>query len=326
MQDTRPLILETDFPPIRRAPLDTLQVNLGYLCNLSCTHCHVNAGPNRTELMDLENIELVIELLDKRGIGTLDVTGGSPEMNPHFKYLVESATALGVTVMDRCNPTILGEPGYEDIADFLAKQEVVVVASLPCYTEQNVDKQRGKGVFRESILGLQKLNSLGYGKQDTGLILDLVYNPDDAVLPPAQDELKKDYKRELLKNHGIVFNELFALANMPINRFGARLLAKDQYFSYMSLLRDSFQEANLQTVMCRNLVSVNYQGYLYDCDFNQMLDLPLKALGKPRPHLRDLVEVDISAADFVEGCITVGEHCYACTAGQGSSCGGALAT
>ena len=250
MQDTRPLILETDFPPIRRAPLDTLQVNLGYLCNLSCTHCHVNAGPNRTELMDLENIELVIELLDKRGIGTLDVTGGSPEMNPHFKYLVESATALGVTVMDRCNPTILGEPGYEDIADFLAKQEVVVVASLPCYTEQNVDKQRGKGVLRESILGLQKLNNLGYGKQDTGLILDLVYNPDDAVLPPAQDELKKDYKRELLKNHGIVFNELFALANMPINRFGARLLAKDQYFSYMSLLSDSFKEANLHPVMC----------------------------------------------------------------------------
>lgn len=326
MQDTRPLILETDFPLIRRAPLDTLQVNLGYLCNLSCTHCHVNAGPNRTELMDLENIELVIELLDKRGIGTLDLTGGSPEMNPHFKYLVKQAAALGVTVMDRCNPTILGVPGYEDIADFLAQQEVVVVASLPCYTEQNVDKQRGKGVFRESIRGLQKLNDLGYGKPGTGLILDLVYNPDEAVLPPAQAELKKDYKRELLKNHGIVFNELFALANMPINRFGARLLAKDEYFSYMSLLRNSFQETNLQTVMCRNLVSVNYQGYLYDCDFNQMLDIPLKALGKPRPHLRDLVKVDINGADFAEGCIAVGEHCYACTAGQGSSCGGALAT
>jgi radical SAM/Cys-rich protein len=325
MQDTRPLLLETDFPLIRRAPLHTLQVNLGYLCNLSCTHCHVNAGPQRTELMDLETIELVIELLDKRGIGTLDLTGGSPEMNPHFKYLVEQATSMGVTVMDRCNPTILGEPGYEDTAEFLAGHQVVVVASLPCYSEQNVDKQRGKGVFRESILGLLKLNELGYGKPDSGLILDLVYNPDDAVLPPSQDELKEDYKKQLRENHGIEFNDLYVLANMPISRFGARLIAKDQYVSYMSLLRNSFQQSNLNSVMCRNLISVNYQGYLFDCDFNQMLDLPMKALDKPRPHLQDLVAMDPADADFSEGCIAVGDHCYGCTAGQGSSCGGALA-
>lgn len=319
MLETRPLLLETDFPKIVRAPVDTLQVNLGYLCNLSCTHCHVNAGPQRTEMMDLDTIEIVLHFLRKRQVEYLDLTGGSPEMNPNFKYLVRQASALGIQVMDRCNPTILGEPGYEDIARFLADHRVIVIASMPCYSEQNVDKQRGKGVFRQSIAGLRQLNARGYGQPDSGLTLNLVYNPDDPSLPPSQSQLQQDYKIELFSRYDIVFNELFALANMPISRFGARLLAKQQFTEYMTLLRDSFVENNLSTVMCRSLVSVDYQGYVYDCDFNQMLALPLIAAGKSRPHLRDIIDMDL------EGCeITVGEHCYGCTAGQGSSCGGAL--
>ena len=318
MKDTRPLLLETDFPAVYRSSLETLQVNLGYLCNLSCTHCHVNAGPTRTELMDLENIDLVLEILQKRKIKSLDLTGGSPEMNPHFRYLVEQATALGVTVIDRCNPTILGEEGYEYLPQFYADQNIVIVASMPCYTEQKVDKQRGKGVYFESIEGLKKLNAVGYGR-NKGLTLNLVYNPDDPILPPEQKSLEADYKEALFNEHGIVFDELYALANMPISRFGARLLAKNQYVRYMQLLRDAFTETNLTTLMCRNLVSVDYRGYLYDCDFNQMLDLPLLATDKIRPHLSDLLNQEVESLP-----ITVGEHCYGCTAGQGSSCGGAL--
>ncbi|MCB1646465.1 MAG: arsenosugar biosynthesis radical SAM protein ArsS [Pseudomonadales bacterium] len=320
MLDTRPLLLQTDFPAITRAPLDTLQVNLGYLCNLSCTHCHVNAGPNRTELMDRENIDLVLDFLKSSEVRFLDLTGGSPEMNPHYRYLVTEARALGVNVMNRCNPTLLMEPGYEDLAGFFADNQLIVIASMPCYEEDNVDKQRGKGVYQNSIAGLKKLNALGYGVEGSGLELNLVYNPDEPVLPPPQQALEQDYKRELLAEHGIVFNQLFALANMPISRFGARLLAKNQYTDYMALLRGSFSEANLGTVMCRSLISVDYQGYVYDCDFNQMLELPLIAVDKPRPHLRDL------SADVLAGKpVAIGEHCYGCTAGQGSSCGGALA-
>lgn len=319
MQDTRPLLLETDFPPIVRDVLTTLQVNLGYLCNLSCTHCHVDAGPTRTELMDLETMDLVLEYLRVRGIKTLDLTGGSPEMNPHFKYLVQEARKMQVLVMDRCNPTILVEPGYEDVAEFLAENSVLVVASMPCYLEQNVDKQRGKGVYRDSIAGLKMLNDLGYGQDDSDLILNLVYNPDEPILPPCQAELEVDYKRELYADHGIVFNELYTLANMPISRFGARLLAKNAFTSYMTLLRDSFSAKNLKTVMCRSLISVDYQGFVYDCDFNQMLAMPLIALEHSRPHLKDLLTVDLEGR-----AIAIGEHCYGCTAGQGSSCGGAL--
>lgn len=319
MRDTRPLLLETDFPAIARNKLATLQVNLGYLCNLSCTHCHVNAGPTRIELMDMDTIETVLRFLEVQDISTLDMTGGSPEMNPHFRELVTRARALGVTVMDRCNPTILGEPGYEYLPEFFVENEIVVVASMPCYQEQNVDRQRGKGVYRESVAGLQKLNAVGYGDPETGLELNLVYNPDDPILPPEQSGLEADYKRELLNDHGIVFNSLFALANMPISRFGARLLAKGQYVDYMNLLRDSFGEDNLQTVMCRELISVDYRGYVYDCDFNQMLDLPLLASDKARPHLSDLIDLSLEGKP-----IAIGEHCYGCTAGQGSSCGGAL--
>lgn len=319
MQDTKPLLLETDFPPIQRGKLDTLQVNLGYLCNLSCTHCHVNAGPTRTELMDKTTIDLVLEFLSTNRVTTLDMTGGSPEMNPHFRYLVEEARKLGVTVMDRCNPTILGEPGYEYLPEFFADHEVVVVASMPCYMEQNVDKQRGKGTYQESVDGLVKLNAVGYGRADSGLVLNLVYNPDDPILPPPQQSLQEDYKQSLFDEHGIVFNELFALANMPISRFGARLLAKNQYTDYMTLLRDSFSASNLETVMCRSLISVDYRGYVYDCDFNQMLGMSTLATDQPKTHLQDLLSRDVTGRP-----IAIGEHCYGCTAGQGSSCGGAL--
>lgn len=318
MQDTRPLLLETDFPKIQRSQLDTLQVNLGYLCNLSCTHCHVNAGPTRTELMDKATIDLVLKFLKEKNINTLDMTGGSPEMNSHFQYLVREARSLGVTVMDRCNPTILGEPGYEYLPEFFAEHEVVIVASMPCYQEQNVDKQRGKGVYQESIAGLKKLNAVGYGLPDSSLVLNLVYNPDDPILPPPQEQLKADYKQALHDEHGLVFNDLFALANMPISRYGARLLAKNQYVPYMQLLRDAYQESNLDTVMCRSLVSVDYEGYVYDCDFNQMLEIPIMS-DKQKPHLKDLMSRDLEGTP-----IAIGEHCYGCTAGQGSSCGGAL--
>ncbi|MDA9285386.1 arsenosugar biosynthesis radical SAM protein ArsS [Pseudomonadales bacterium] len=320
MLDTRPLLLDTDFPAIKRDELTTLQVNLGYLCNLSCTHCHVNAGPTRTELMDMETIEIVLKFLAQQKIQTLDMTGGSPEMNPHFKYLVTAARALGVTVMNRCNPTILMEPGYEDLPQFFADNNIVVVASMPCYQEQNVDRQRGKGVYADSIAGLLKLNLVGYGAPGSNLELNLVYNPDDPILPPDQQTLENDYKRELRQDHGIEFNQLFALANMPISRYGARLLAKNQYTGYMTLLRDAFEVGNLATVMCRSLISVDYQGFVYDCDFNQMLELPLIGTDKIKPHLRELLDTNWNGAP-----ISVGEHCYGCTAGQGSSCGGALA-
>ena len=317
MQDTRPLLLETDFPAITRDRLETLQVNLGYLCNISCTHCHVNAGPTRTELMDSETLSLVLDFARERNVGTLDLTGGSPEMNPGFCDLVRDARVMNIKVMDRCNPTILVEPGYEDLAQFLASQQVQIVASMPCYQEENVDGQRGKGVYRRSIEGLKRLNALGYGQSDSGLILNLVYNPDAPILPPPQQELTADYKDALATEHGIVFNDLYCLANMPISRFGARLLAKGDYADYMTLLRDAFVPENLQTVMCRSLISIDYRGYVYDCDFNQMLAMPLAS--DRQVHLSQLLDAEIAGYP-----INIGEHCYGCTAGQGSSCGGAL--
>ncbi len=319
MLDTRPLLMVSNFPAIKRRKLETLQVNLGYLCNLSCIHCHVNAGPKRTELMDRETVDQVLTFLKHHDIQTLDLTGGSPEMNPHFKYLVTEARQLGVDVIDRCNPTILVEPGYEDVAAFLAEYEVIVTASLPCYAEQNVDKQRGKGVYEESIRALKMLNDLGYGKPGSGLVLNLVYNPVGADLPPPQQALERDYKQILMEQHGIEFNELFVITNMPISRFGGMLLARGEYYDYMSKLKDSYQPANLKTVMCRTLISVDWQGYVYDCDFNQMLDMPIIATDKSRRHLSEVLEEDMSGQS-----ISVADHCYGCTAGQGSSCGGAL--
>jgi len=318
MRDTRSLLLHSDFPSVHRVELDTLQVNLGYLCNLSCVHCHVNAGPQRTEQMDLETVEYVLALLGSNGVTTLDLTGGAPELNPHFRYLVRSARALGVRVIDRCNLTVLQEKGQESLAAFLAEQQVEISASLPCYLQDNVEAQRGKGVYDTSIQALRQLNTLGYGSE---LILNLVYNPVGAVLPPPQEQLEADYRRELAECFGIVFNQLFTITNMPISRFGSVLLAQGQYVQYMSLLRNNFSQTNMETLMCRRLVSVDWRGYLYDCDFNQMLDLPLLASDRRR-HIREL----LGAASLEGNPIVTGEHCYGCTAGQGSSCGGALDT
>jgi radical SAM/Cys-rich protein len=318
MRDSWPLLQDSDFPAIRRRTLHTLQMNLGYLCNIACVHCHVSAGPKRTELMDRATMEAALAVIDRFGITTLDVTGGSPEMNPEFRWLIGQARERGVHVMDRLNPTIIEEPGYEWVAPFLAEHRVEAVASLPCYSKKNVDAQRGNGVFEASIAALRKLNALGYGQPGSGLRLNLVYNPTDASLPPPQKALQRDYKRLLEEEFGIVFNHLYTLTNMPIQRFGAVLLARGQFDDYMTLLKNSYRRDNLNAVMCRDLVSVDYRGYVYDCDFNQMLGLPL-GRQPAHTHLNDLLE-----AGEIPRAIAVADHCYGCTAGQGSSCGGAL--
>ena len=312
-----PLLEITDFPQIKRKSLDTLQVNLGYRCNQRCLHCHVNAGPTRTEMMTADNIALVLDVLKKNSIKTLDLTGGAPELNDGFRGLVTAARKLGIHVIDRCNLTILFEPEQKTLAKFLAENNVEVVASLPCYEEVNVDTQRGDGVFDKSILGLQKLNALGYGKDDSEHQLNLVYNPQGASLPPHQVQLEADYKRELLQRFGITFNHLYAVANMPIHRFGSTLISKGQFNDYMALLKDNYDANNLSSLMCRSMVSVDWQGDLYDCDFNQQLQL--RGAHSSTKHLSDLLENNISSQP-----ISVAEHCFACTAGQGSSCGGAL--
>ena len=319
MHATLPLLAHTDFPALRRRNLAVLQVNVGYRCNQSCVHCHVNAGPNRTEEMSADTVDLVLEVLRARKVATLDITGGAPELNPHFRRLAISARALGVQVIDRCNLTILFEPGQEDLAEFLATERIDIVASLPCYSLERVDRQRGAGVFDKSILALQKLNALGYGQPGSGLTLNLVYNPQGPVLPPDQRTLQADYERELGEHFGIRFNTLFALANMPIQRFGSTLISKGQFQRYMQLLKDNYRAENLDTVMCTNTVSVDWTGALYDCDFNQMLGLPMRLSDKPRAHLRDLLQHRVDG-----GPVRVADHCYGCTAGQGSSCGGQL--
>jgi radical SAM/Cys-rich protein len=319
MRDTWPLLKGILFPAITRGRLDTLQLNVGYRCNQSCVHCHVNAGPNRTEEMGSEVAELVLAFLDQRRIATLDITGGAPELNPHFRNLVITARDMGVRVIDRCNLTILEAPGQEDLAAFLASQQVEIVASLPCYQRDNVDRQRGKGVFDASIRALKCLNALGYGSEETTLTLNLIYNPQGPTLPPLQPALEADYKRALGEDYGIVFNRLFTLANMPIQRFGAILLSEGLFDDYLALLRRAHLDANLDAVMCRNLISVDYRGFVYDCDFNQMLDLPLVRGEPERVHLSTLFGDNLSG-----NLIRVGGHCFGCTAGQGSSCGGAL--
>ena len=321
MHATLPLLKATDFPALRRRAVETLQVNLGYTCNQSCVHCHVNAGPNRKEQMDRATVERVLDVLVAKRIRTLDLTGGAPELNPHFRDLVAQARARGVHVIDRCNLTILSEPGQEDLAGFLAAQGVEVVASLPCYLEDNVDRQRGAGVFDRSVRALQALNALGYGR-DERLPLSLVYNPQGPVLPPPQAGLEADYRRILGERFGIVFTRLYALANMPIARFGSTLVSKGQLREYMGKLRAAHRPENVDQVMCRTLVSVDWQGFLYDCDFNQMLGLHLHETGQRhgRLHLDDWLEMDLEGNPIV-----VADHCYGCTAGQGSSCGGALA-
>jgi len=319
MHATLPLMKHYGFPPVRRGRLETLQVNLGYRCNQSCLHCHVNAGPGRTEQMSAQTVTDVLAFMEVAGIKKLDLTGGAPELNPHFRRLVERARALGVHVMDRCNLTILEEPGQEDLAEFLARWRVEVIASLPCYQEDNVDRQRGSGVFGRSLRALARLNALGYGKGGAGLELGLVYNPQGPVLPPSQAQLEADYKRELGERYGIVFDRLYVLANMPIQRFGSTLVSKGQFNDYMRLLHGAHRSENVESVMCRSLISVDWRGYVYDCDFNQMLDLPLRVEGMRRPQLSDLIGRDLAGNP-----ISVRDHCYGCTAGQGSSCGGAL--
>lgn len=314
-----PLLQQSDFPPLCRGKVDTLQLNLGYTCNQSCLHCHVNAGPNRKEQMSTETITQVIELLKHGQIRTLDLTGGAPELNLHFRHLVEQACSMGIHVIDRCNLTILFEPGQEHLAEFLAANKVEIVASMPCYLEENVDGQRGKGVYCTSIQALQRLNELGYGEEGSERLLNLMYNPGGAYLPPAQEELQADYKRELQQHYGIVFNQLLTLTNMPIQRFGSTLISRGEFDGYMQLLKSNYQPQNLDTVMCRNLISVDWRGYLYDCDFNQILDLPLQQGTGQRLHISD---IDLRQLDGNP--ITVADHCYGCTAGQGSSCGGAL--
>jgi radical SAM/Cys-rich protein len=262
-----------------------------------------------------DTVDLVLDVLVRRKIDTLDITGGAPELNPHFRRLVRATRKRGVHVMDRCNLTILEQPGQEDTAEFLAHERVEIVASMPCYLKDNVERQRGKGVFDASIRSLRKLNALGYGR---GLPLDLVYNPQGPFLPPSQTALEADYKRVLGQEYGIVFDRLYVLANMPIQRFGSMLVSKGEFDSYLQMLQHAHFDANLNSVMCRNLISVDWRGFLYDCDFNQMLDLPVERAGA-RLHLRDLL------ADGIDGRpIRVGGHCFGCTAGQGSSCGGAL--
>lgn len=319
MHATLPLLLETDFPAVRRRRLEVVQANLGYVCNQACLHCHVNAGPTRTESMSAQTIGQLLAFLAASGAGTLDLTGGAPELNPHFRSLVTRARALGAKVVDRCNLTVLEEAGQEDLATFLAQQRVEIVASLPCYTEELVDRQRGQGVYAKSIRGILRLNQLGYGEPGSGLVLNLVYNPQGPMLPPPQEWLEQEYRRSLGEAFGISFNRLFTLANMPIRRFGSTLVSRGQFAPYMQLLRSAHRDENLANVMCRSLVSVDWKGYLYDCDFNQMLGLALHRPGKGRVHIADVLGRDLEGNPVV-----VRDHCFGCTAAQGSSCGGAL--
>jgi radical SAM/Cys-rich protein len=306
------------FPPLWRDRVETLQVNLGYRCNQACLHCHVAAGPNRSEEMSPEVVEDVLRFLEAHAVAVLDVTGGAPELHPRFRDLVARARALGAAVIDRCNLTILEEPGQEDLARFLAEHGVRIVASLPCYLEANVDRQRGAGAYARSIRALRTLNGLGYGRGG-GLGLDLVYNPVGPALPPPQAELERDYKRELLARHGLVFDRLLTLANMPIGRFRRALEATSALEGYVGLLRRAHRDENLAAVMCRRLVSVDWQGTVHDCDFNQMLGIPARLGDRPRTRLRELFAATLAGTP-----IAVGEHCFGCTAGQGSSCSGAL--
>lgn len=308
--------LQSEGLDLRRDRAEILQVNVGKLCNLTCVHCHVNAGPKRKEIMTRETVDRILDWLRGTEIDLVDLTGGAPEMIPDFKYFVEEIRGMGKRVMDRCNLTILLEEGFEGMAEFLAEHKVEIVASMPCYSPDNVEEQRGEGVFDASIKALQKLNELGYGKEG-GLLLDLVYNPNGAFLPGDQQELESSYKRELKKAFGIEFNRLFAITNLPIARFASYLKRNKQYEEYMQVLMDAFNPHSVQGLMCRNTVSVGWQGEVYDCDFNQQMGMQLKN-GKP------LFLWDIDLVKFREIPIMLRDHCFGCTAGSGSSCTGSL--
>ncbi len=303
--------------PLVSDRLDTLQVNMGRLCNQSCKHCHVEAGPHRTEVMSREVVDAVLRALAQNDISTIDITGGAPEMNPNFEYLVTEASELGRHIMVRSNLTVHLEEGKEHLPDFFKLHGVEVIASLPCYLIENIDAQRGSGVAEKSFRVLRRLNELGYGKADSGLVVNLVYNPAGPALPPDQKNLEADYKRELADRYGVVFNSLFTITNVPIGRFKKTLAATDGLDGYMQKLDEAFNTCVVDSLMCRNLVSVGWDGTLYDCDFNQMLSLPV-IMDVPRT-MREFNLGPLSKRK-----IATGDHCYACTAGAGSSCGGAL--
>ena len=304
---------------LRRRAVDTLQANLGRYCNLACIHCHVESGPTRTEMMSRETLDGVLRFLADTNIPTLDITGGAPELHPDFDYLVVAAHKLERHVIDRCNLTVIFEPGKGYLPEFFKENAVELVCSLPCYSQENVDKQRGKGTFDESIRALQIFNQIGYGQPDGSLILNLVYNPVGPHLPPPQAQLEQDYKRILREQFGIVFNHLFCLTNMPITRYATHLKLRGEYDAYLELLETNFNAATLEQVMCRNLISIGWEGFIYDCDFNQMLDLPFRDVDGKALHI-----LTLSLDQLLSAPITVGNHCYACTAGSGSSCGGTL--
>lgn len=323
-------IISTANDPLKKSKIDILQVNLGKLCNLSCSHCHVEAGPTKLEKnMDAKTADALLRFLENSKIKTLDLTGGAPELNPYFRALVRRATELGVHVIDRCNLTVFfvsaknpadpssGGKGQEDLPEFLRDNQVEVIASLPCYSKENVDKQRGSGTFDESIRALLKLNTLGYGKEGTGLELNLVYNPVGPHLPPPQGALEKDYKERLSEDFGIVFNRLYTITNMPIKRYARYLAAFGQLEKYEQLLFESFNPSTLDGLMCRDTLSVSWDGKLYDCDFNQMLGMQMRN-GKP------LTIFDASFDALKNFQILTADHCFGCTAGCGSSCQGAL--
>lgn len=323
--------LAQDRLKLTRKPVEILQVNVGKLCNLACTHCHVEAGPNRKEIMTRETAESVVRFMDRVPVQKLDLTGGAPEMNPHFKYLVREGRRRGLQVMDRCNLTIFFVDGFQDLPKFLAENQVEVIASLPCYLKENVDEQRGKGVFDESIRALQWLNKLGYGVEGSPLTLNLVYNPVGAYLPPDQAELEADYKERLKKDWRIVFNRLYTITNMPIKRFATYLRHEGEYEKYMELLVNSFNPSTVEGLMCRNTLSVSWDGKLYDCDFNQMLEMQLRMPDARHPERSEgsrngklLTIENVTLEDLLAQPIQTGSHCFGCTAGSGSTCGGAI--
>ena len=318
MHETLNLLDSGTFPTIHRERIETVQVNLGYKCNQSCLHCHVNASPDRKESMSKNTMNQVRAFIKRVGAKTVDLTGGAPELNPHFRDFVRHLRDDDISIIDRCNLTILSEPDQSDLAKFLADQQITVIASLPCYTEDNVDAQRGDGVFQRSIKGLQMLNELGYGQDESGLALNLVYNPTGPFLPPPQNTLQTEYKEHLWKHYGVIFNSLLTITNMPIKRFGSTLVSRKQFDTYMSLLKKNFDEKNLSSVMCKTLVSVDWEGYLFDCDFNQMLELNIEN-GNRKINVSDLESDALSGRK-----ISVKDHCFGCAAGQGSSCGGSL--
>ena len=305
------------FPSINKEPIETLQINIGYRCNQACKHCHVNSSPMRTEKMSNEIITLIPKIIDKYKIKTLDITGGAPELHPEFRNLVTSLSNKKIDIIDRCNLTIFFEEGYEDLPQFLARNNVIVTASLPCYEKNNVEVQRGYGVFDKSIKALKILNDLGYGKSKNGLQLNLVYNPINPILPPPQAVLETDYKKILFEKYDISFNNLYTITNMPINRYSDSLRREGKLNTYHKLLKENFNNDNLENLMCKKTISVNWLGEIYDCDFNQQINL--RGHKGPRT-LSDLMNNSFKF-DYE---VAVKEHCFACTAGSGSSCGGTL--